>query len=245
MTDALLLIHGFPLDGTMWDVQERALSGSIQVLAPSLPGFGTQPGAGDVLTMELAAKQMLEAMDGAQIDGAVVCGLSMGGMVALEMWRQAPHRIQGLILANTKSGADDDGARERRVALASRLEAEGNGFLVESPGPLLSEGADDDLWRDVRAIIAAQPAASIAAALRGMAQRPDSTGDLPGISVPTMVITSTGDTLIPASVTAPMADQIPDATLETIDGAGHLSNMEAPGEFTLLVERHLTVCGLR
>jgi pimeloyl-ACP methyl ester carboxylesterase len=77
-----------------------------------------------------------------------------------------------------------------------------------------------------------------------MAERPDSTGDLASISVPTMVITSTGDTLIPADVSSPMADLIPDATLEAIEDAGHLSNMEAPGEFTMLLERHLTVCGL-
>ncbi|MFL5799837.1 MAG: alpha/beta fold hydrolase [Actinomycetota bacterium] len=244
MTDTLLLVHAFPLDGTMWDFQSGALAGSVQVLAPSLPGFGSQPGVGDVMTMDLAAKRVLEAMDTAQADQAVVCGLSMGGYVAFEMWRQAPERFRGLILANTKSEADDDAGRERRLALAARLESEGNGFLVENPGPLLSDGADDDLWRDVRDIVAAQPASSVAAAARGMAERPDSTGDLSGIGVPTLVITSTGDTLIPASVTAPLADRIPGATLETIDGAGHLSNMEAPGEFTLLLERHLTLCGL-
>jgi pimeloyl-ACP methyl ester carboxylesterase len=59
-----------------------------------------------------------------------------------------------------------------------------------------------------------------------------------------MVVVSTGDTVIPPEVTAPMAEQIPGATLETIEGAGHLSNIEAPGEFTLLLERHLTICGL-
>ena len=244
MTDTLVLIHGFPLDGTMWDFQDGALSGSLQVLAPSLPGFGSQPGVGDVMTMDLAAKRVLEAMDTAQADQAVVCGLSMGGYVAFEMWRQQPHRFQGLVLANTRSGADDEAGRQRRLDLAARLEAEGNGFLVENPGPLLSESASEELWNDVRSIVAAQPAESIAAAARGMAERPDSTGDLASISVPTMVIVSTGDTLIPAEVTAPMADQVTDATLETIDGAGHLSNLEAPGEFTMLLERHLTICGL-
>ena len=244
MTDTLLLIHGFPLDGTQWDPQVGALSNTIQVLAPSLPGFGSQPGAGSVMTMEAAARRLLEALDAAQVEKAVVCGLSMGGYVAFELWRQAPERFQGLVLANTKSGADDDAGRERRLALAARLEAEGNGFLVESPGPLLSDTADEDTWQGVRDIIAAQPAESIAAASRGMAERPDSTGDLGGITVPTMVVVSTADTLIPAEVTAPMAEQIPGATLETIDGAGHLSNIETPGEFTLLLERHLTICGL-
>jgi len=244
MTDTLVLIHGFPLDGTMWDFQDGALSGTVQVLAPSLPGFGGTPPAGSTMTMDSAARSVFAALDAAGSQQAVVCGISMGGYVAMEMWRQAPHRFQGLVLANTRSGADDDAGRQRRLDLAARLDAEGNGFLVESPGPLLSEGAGDELWSDVRAIVGAQPAASIAAAARGMAERPDSTGDLASISVPTMVITSTGDTLIPADVSSPMADLIPDATLEAIEDAGHLSNMEAPGEFTMLLERHLTVCGL-
>jgi 3-oxoadipate enol-lactonase len=244
MTDTLVLIHGFPLDGSMWDFQDGALSGSIQVLAPSLPGFRGEADAGPVLTMDAAARRVLGAMDAAGAERAVVCGLSMGGYVAFEMWRQQPHRFRGLVLANTRSDADDEAGRQRRLDLAARLEAEGAGFLVEGPGPLLSDAASEELWDDVRSIIAAQPAASIAAASRGMAERPDSTGDLPSISVPTMVIVSTGDTLIPAEVTAPMADLITDATLETIEGAGHLSNIEAPGEFTILLERHLSICGM-
>lgn len=245
MSDTLVLVHGFPLDGSMWDFQDGALSGVVQVLAPSLPGFGgSSPAAGSTMTMDAAAKAVFAAMDAASADSAVVCGLSMGGYVGFEMWRQQPQRFRGLVLANTKAGADDDAGRQRRLDLAARLESEGNGFLVESPGPLLSEGASDKLWGEVRSIVGAQPAASIAAAARGMAERPDSTGDLASISVPTMVIVSSGDTLIPAEVTAPMADLVTDATLETIDGAGHLSNIEAPGEFTMLLERHLTVCGL-
>ncbi|HEX9376717.1 MAG TPA: alpha/beta fold hydrolase [Actinomycetota bacterium] len=244
MTDALLLIHAFPLDASMWEPQVESLTDPLMVLAPNLPGFGGAEGVGNVMTMGDAASACLRALDEAGADRAVVCGLSMGGYVAFELWRQVPDRVAGLVLANTRAGADDDAGRERRLALASRLDAEGNGFLVESPPPLLSEGADDGLWGAVKATIAAQPAASIAAANRGMAQRPDSRGDLAAITVPTMVVTSTGDTLIPQSATIPMADQIPDAQLEIIDGAGHLSNVEAPGEFTLILERHLTLCGL-
>jgi 3-oxoadipate enol-lactonase len=244
VTDTLLLLHGFPVDGSMWDVQVQALSGTIQVLAPSLPGFGTQPGAGNVMTMEVAARRCLEALETAQAERVVACGLSMGGYVAFELWRRAPERLAGLVLSNTRSGADDEAGRGRRYALAERLEAEGNGFLVESPGPLLTEDADEELWKRVRDTIAAQPAEALAAAARGMAERPDSTGDLGGISVPTLVITSTADQLIPPEATTLLAEQIPNAQLEVIEGVGHLSNMEAPGEFTLLLERHLTLCGL-
>jgi len=244
MTDPLLLIHAFPLDASMWEPQVGSLFDPLMVLAPNLPGFGRTEGVGNVMSMGDAAARCIRALDEAGADRAVVCGLSMGGYVAFELWRQVPDRVAGLVLANTRAGADDDAGRERRLALASRLDAEGNDFLVESPPPLLSASADDALWGVVKATIAAQPAASIAAASRGMAQRADSTGDLAGITVPTVVVTSTGDSLIPPEATTPMADQIPDAQLEIVDGAGHLSNMEAPGEFTLLLERHLTLCGL-
>jgi pimeloyl-ACP methyl ester carboxylesterase len=230
MTNGLLLIHAFPLDARMWEHQLAAFSDAMPVAAPHLPGFGGTPGEG-VMTMRSAAERCLVELDRAGIDRAVVCGLSMGGYVALELWRRAPQRFAGLALANTKSGADTDEAAAGRRALAERLGAEGNAFLVAAPPPLLSQGADPALWDRVKGLLADQPAEAIAAAALGMAERPDSTPDLAGISVPASVIVSTGDTLIPAEVTAPMADAIPGAQLITIEGAGHLSNLEAPGPF--------------
>jgi 3-oxoadipate enol-lactonase len=167
----------------------------------------------------------------------------MGGYVAFELWRRARDRVAALILANTRAGADTrDGAAARR-ALAERLGAEGNGFLVEDPPPLLSDGASEELRSLVRGMIADQPAASIAAAALGMAGRPDSTADLPGIDVPTLVVTSTADRLIPPEASAPIADQIPGAELAVIQDAGHLSNLEAPERFTELLGGFLARVG--
>lgn len=244
MTDGLLLIHAFPVDAGMWTGQVATFSGRVPVVAPHLPGFGGTAPAGDVMTMRVAAARCLEALDGAGVDRAVVCGLSMGGYVALELWRSASERLIGLVLANTRAGADPDEAVATRTALAERLRAEGSTFLVQSPPPLLSDSAPDELWDRVRSLIAAQPADAIAAAALGMADRPDSTPDLPGIGVPTLVITSSGDTLIPSQATAPMAQQIPGAELAVIEGAGHVSNFEAPARFDELLGAHLTRCGL-
>jgi 3-oxoadipate enol-lactonase len=194
------------------------------------------------MSMASAAERCLEALDAAEVDRAIVCGLSMGGYVAFELWRRARERFAGLILANTRAGADTEEGAAGRRALADRLLAEGSGFLIESPPPLLSERANEGLRRRVRELIAAQPAASIAAAALGMAERPDSTSDLATIDVPTLVVTSDGDTLIPPAATSPMADQIPDAELAVIEGAGHLSNLEAAGAFDELLAHHLERC---
>ncbi len=244
MTDGLLLLHAFPLDASMWEPQVRAATG-VPVAAPNLPGFGDAPPAGPVMTMDAAADAAAEAATAAGLDRVVVCGLSMGGYVALAFWRRHPGRVAGLVLANTKAGSDDDTGRERRRALADRLRSEGSAFLVEGPPPLLSADAPGELWSRVKGIMAAQPAEAIAAASLGMADRPDSTSDLPRIDVPTLVITSTGDTLIPPEATTPMADQIPRAVLEVIEGAGHLSNLEAPDRFTGLLLEHAAACGVR
>jgi 3-oxoadipate enol-lactonase len=245
VTDGLLLVHGHPMDGTMWEPQLVALRDRVAVVAPHMPGFGGTEPAGDVMTMADGARRCVEALDEAGLDRAVVCGISMGGYIALELWRSARDRVTGFVFANTRAGADDEAGKERRRALAARLRAEGNAFMVENPPPLLSSEAPQELLDRVKGIIAAQPAEAIAAAALGMAERVDSTPDLPGIAVPTLVVTSTGDTLIRPDATRPMAEAIPDAQLELLEGAGHLSNLEAPQEFTRLVEEHLARCGLR
>jgi pimeloyl-ACP methyl ester carboxylesterase len=237
----LLLIHAFPVDSSMWKPQTAAISGR-KVLAPDLPGFGSASLTEPELTMRAAAKACIEAMDAAAADKAVLCGLSMGGYVAFEIWRRYGNRVAGLILANTRADPDDEARATARRELASRLRAEGSQFLVENPPPLLSAHAPAQIVARVRELIAAQPAASIAAAAVGMANRVDSRPDLASIDVPVLVITSDEDSLIPAEISAPMADEIPDARLGIIAGAGHLSNMEKPGEFNGLVAEHAKRC---
>lgn len=238
------MVHAFPVDARMWEPQLAAFDASgVPVVAPHLPGFGGTTLDGDVMTMKAAAARCLGELDAAGVDRAVVCGLSLGGYVALELWREARGRIVGLVLANTKAEADSPEAVTKRNELAERLLREGN-VLAENPPPLLSDGASQELRERVGRMIADQPAASIAAAALGMAARPDSSGDLPGIDVPTLVITSDADALIPADVSAPMAERIPGADLATIAGAGHLTNLESPEEFDRLLEAHLRRCGL-
>jgi 3-oxoadipate enol-lactonase len=245
MTDGLLLLHAFPLDASMWEPQIEAFEGQVRVVAPNFPGFG----AGGVvpseaMNMEAAAIAGEEALTEAGVERAVVCGLSMGGYAALALWQRNPDRTIGLVLANTRAEADDEAARERRTALASRLWEEGTGFFVAAPSPLLSEEAPQDLRERVTSIIRNQSAEAIASASLGMAARADFTERLGEIAIPTLVITSTGDALIQPDVTKAIAERVPGARLEVIDGAGHLSNLEAPEEFNRLLREHLTACGV-
>lgn len=243
MTDGLLLLHAWPIDARMWEGQLAAVPGDLPVAAPHLPGFGDSKASGDVMTMRAAAERALEAMGERSIDRAVVCGLSMGGYVAFEVWRRARERVAGLVLANTRAVADAPEAAAARRALAERIRSEGN-VLAEEPPALLSDGAPEELRARVRGWIEDQSPEAIAAALLGMAERPDSTPDLATIRVPTLVLTSTEDRMIAPEVSAEMAALIPQGRLQTIEGVGHLSNLEAPEAFDAALLEHLRVCGL-
>ncbi len=240
VADGVLLIHAFPLDAGMWDEQVEDLRAQgWRVAAPSLPGFGGSPGAGTVMAMGAAADRCLQALDAAGIERAVVCGLSMGGYVAFELWRMARQRVTGVVLANTRSGADTEQAADARRALAARLRAEGTGFLVEAPPPLLAAPPGEGRWPFVQGVIAEQPAEAIAAAAEGMAERHDSTPDLGTIDVPVLVLTSDSDTLIPPEVSLEMIGHIENADSITLGGAGHLSNLEAPEAFSAALRSFL------
>jgi pimeloyl-ACP methyl ester carboxylesterase len=230
VSTGLLLIHGWPLDARMWEPQLTAFGARLPVVAPHLPGFGGTPGP-EVLTMSAAAQACLAALDEADVNTAVVCGLSMGGYVAFELWRAARPRVAALALANTRAEPDTPEGAAARRALAERLRSEGHGFLVDEPPPLLSESAPAELRERVKGMIADQTPEAIGAAALGMADRPDSVPDLSGIDVPTLVITGTADTLIPPDVTAGIAERVPVAELVRIEGAGHLTNLEAPASF--------------
>jgi pimeloyl-ACP methyl ester carboxylesterase len=235
----LLLVHAFPLDASMWDQQVAALKGEADVLAPSLPGFGGTPPAGEALTVEAMANSLVGELDRTGAERAVVCGLSMGGYATFAMWRLHRDRIAGLVLADTRAEADDDLGKERRRTTAETVKARGSEWMADNPPPLLSEGADPALWERVKGIIRRQPAHAIAAASLGMAERTDSRPILEEIDVPTAVIVGSADALTPPEMSRTIADGVPGAELTVLDDAGHLSNLENSQGFTEAVRNLL------
>jgi 3-oxoadipate enol-lactonase len=229
---SLVLVHAFPVDAGMWDEQVAALSGETQLLAPSLPGFGGIEPAGEIMTMDAGADHVAAEMDRGGIDRAVVCGVSMGGYVAFSMWRRHRDRVAGLVLADTRAEPDDEAGKERRRKVAEKARTEGSGAIADDPPPLLSDNADAALWERVKEMIRLQPGEAIAAASLGLGERPDSRPILPSIDVPTTVVVGSADTLTPRPMSEAMVAAIPGAELVVLDGAGHLSNLETPQQFT-------------
>ncbi len=234
---AILLVHAFPLAGEQWRDQVPRLASELgaRVVAPDLRGFGASAVPPGPYPMDLFAGDLLAMADALGLDRFVLCGLSMGGYVALALMRLAPDRVRALVLADTRPGADDETGRANRESLAQLAEREGSAAVATLQAPrLLSPSglANPDLVARVSAMITANQPAGIAAASRGMALRPDSTDLLPGIACPTQIIVGELDAVTPLSDARLMFERIPDARLAVLRDAGHLSNLEASEEFT-------------
>jgi pimeloyl-ACP methyl ester carboxylesterase len=227
---AILFIHAFPFDASMWDVQVASLREEVDtLLAPSLPGFGGTPVPKTQPSMDDYADALVAEMDREHVERAVVVGLSMGGYVAFALWRRHRRRVSGLVLADTRADADDEAARERRVKLGALVRERGTNALLLQPPAWVREGSER--WDAVKALVARQPAEAIAQGSLAMAQRPDSTRDLATIDAPTSVVVGEQDAITPTALSRTMADAIPGATLTVLPRAGHLSNLDAPDEF--------------
>lgn len=230
---ALLLLHAFPLGRFMWEPQAEAFAATHRVVRFDARGFGgSAPGAGP-LTMERIADDGAALLDHLGIDRAVVGGCSMGGYAALAFVRRHPQRLAGLVLQDTRAGADTAEARASRAALAGKVLAEGAPAAVEAFLPkLVGETTKRERPQVVEAVrerILATAPAAIAAALHGLAERADSRETLPTIEVPTLVLVGAEDVLTPPAESATMAAAIPRARLDVVPGAGHLANLENPG----------------
>ena len=235
----LLLIHGFPLDHTLWQPNVTALARVAQELAPNLLAFGSNGDVPAVLTMEQLADQLKEQLDAQGIQRTVLCGLSMGGYVALAFLERWPERVAGLILCNTRSTADTEEAKQGRENTALDALAKGSAVIARAMLPkLLSDhtrSTAPELAHTLEAMIARQRPEAIAAASRGMALRPDRTSVLRASDTPTLIITSENDALMPLPTSEAMHTAARHSSMVVLPHAGHLSNMEEAEGFNKAV----------
>lgn len=226
---AVVLVHGFPLDGAMWSGVARALSSRFRVFKPDLPGRGNTEAPAPSSIEGYA--DFVEALLG-QTEGPVgLAGFSFGGYISLALLKRRPERVRALALVDTRAPADDEAGRSKRDETIASVRANGIAPIVENmPARLLSPESlgRADLLERVQRIISRQKPETVEADLVAMRDRPDSTSFLSGIAIPTLVVVGERDALTPLSDSEAMAAAIPGARLVTIPGAGHLSPMERP-----------------
>ncbi|MBX7165772.1 MAG: alpha/beta hydrolase [Pirellulales bacterium] len=234
----VLLVHGFPLDHTMWCEQIPVLASSYRVVAPDLRGFGGSAVAADgtapeVLPMEQFADDLAALLDGLAIDEQVTfCGLSMGGYIGWQFWRRHRRRVGRLMLCDTRALPDTTETARGRLQTAATVAREGRAVLARAMVPKLFAAQTlaerSEIIAACRATIEGTPATTIAAALRGMAARQDSTDLLVQIDVPTLVLCGTDDAITPLDEMRKLAGQIAGARFVEIGAAGHMAPLENP-----------------
>jgi pimeloyl-ACP methyl ester carboxylesterase len=242
----IVLLHGFPLEHRMWEAQLSGLSRSFRVIAADLRGFGRSP-CEDAFTIPSLADDVHGLLESLGALPCVLCGLSMGGYVALAYVRKYPTTLRGLILVATKAEADAAPAREGRQKMIDAVRAGGSKAIADAMEPkLLAEATlrgRPDVVRSLRGMMEGCPPGTIERALVAMRDRPDQTDNLPSIPVPTLVLVGEHDAITPPDVARAMHSKIPNAQLEVIPGAGHMAPMEQPDAVTRAIERFVAGIG--
>src|SRR5215471_7245563 len=228
---AILLVHAFPLNHTMWAPQIEALKDRFTVIAPDVRGFGKTPVSGS-WTMEDAADDLEDLLDSLHISDCALIGLSMGGYIALPFYSKYPQRVRQLVLADTRARADNDTEKTARTNMIADLEHSGAGILPDRMLPRLLKGnSPPDTVQTVRRIMETTTATAAIGALMAMRDRPDASTVLHRISCPTLVIAGEHDMITRVEECHEMAETISGSRFVSVKDAGHLSNLENVAEF--------------
>lgn len=222
----LVLIHGYPLDHSIWEETAARLSGTFDLILPDLRGFGDSAAPTDPYSLADMAADLAELLDKLGIPRAALAGHSMGGYVALAFFRAYPERLRGLGLVASQVLADQPEGRALRYKTAASVAENGVGAVAEAMPPKLS--TDGKTQAFLRALIEKQRPAGVIGALKAMAERPDSTDLLPKLSVPVALIHGDADVLIPIGRAREVQSAVSHAKLSILPGLGHMPMLEAP-----------------
>jgi pimeloyl-ACP methyl ester carboxylesterase len=244
----VVLLHAFPLSSAMWLSQREGLADVCRVITPDQRGFGGSPLGDDEPSLDAVADDVAAFLDSKGLDDVVLGGLSMGGYVVMAFLRRHPGRVKGLVLADTRAGADADAGREKRLTMAKTLDDDPESTVVVDQvlptllGPT-TQAERPLVGGRVKGFAQAAPAAAVAWAQRAMAARVDSFDVLRAVDVPTLVIVGEEDGLTPPAESEAMAEAVPGARLVVLPRAGHLSALEDPEGFNAAVREFLSELG--
>jgi pimeloyl-ACP methyl ester carboxylesterase len=237
----LVLIHGHPFDHTMWSPQFEAFSAQYRVITPDLRGYGksSMPDSGPT-RFEDYATDILLLLNRLKISSYHLAGLSMGGQIIMEMFRQAPAKVKTLIFADTFAGLDTPEAKQARNDMANRLEKEGmDSYANELIYKMIKPGHVSSMPQVADHVLKMMKATSpkaAASALRARSERIDYLNEvLPQINVPTMVIVGRDDEFTPVAKAVEIRDSLQNCKLVIIEDAGHMPNLEQPEKFNTAV----------
>jgi pimeloyl-ACP methyl ester carboxylesterase len=243
----IIFIHGFPLNKSMWEKQAEALKESYRVIAYDIRGHGNaEPGIDDFF-IELFVLDLLRLMEKLRIEKSILCGLSLGGYIALNAVLKHPDRFDGLILNDTQCIADTPEIKENRCQAIIRIMKNGAeqyaDEIIKNLFAPESFTKKKNVVATAREMIIGTTKHSLCNTLHALAERKETCTQLHEINIPVLIMVGKEDKITPVAAARQMHEKILNSKLEIIQQAGHLSNLEDPTAFNTHLVKFLELVG--
>ena len=240
----IIFIHGFPFNKSMWNMQLEELKDDYRVIAYDIRGHGSSDSGNEDFSIELFVKDLLCLMDALKIDKTVLCGLSMGGYIALNAIENYPERFDALILSDTHCIADTPEAKGKRMKTIERIKKNGvDDYADESISNLFAPESFTTRGEEIAAVrkmIVKTSKQSLYKTLLALSVRKETCNKLPEIKVPVLIMVGKEDKITPPSAAWLIHEKIQGSFLNIIEHAGHLANMENPEDFNYQLKKFVS-----
>ncbi|MDZ4668399.1 MAG: alpha/beta fold hydrolase [bacterium] len=239
----VIFLHGFPFDKSMWKGQLDSLNSSYRLIAIDIRGFGKSTDEETPLSIDLFSEDLIAFLDKLNIKKAIICGLSMGGFIALNAIKKFPERFEALILCDTQCIADTTEVKENRYKAIDQINQDGvikfNEKFIKSVFHPNSLTHKTELVENLSSVVFTNSKEIIIAGITALAGRFETCSSLSAIRIPTLIICGREDSVTPLMQSQFMHEHIEGSNLKIIDNAGHVSNLEQPEEFNKYLRNFL------
>ena len=241
----ILFLHGFPLNSSMWETTTKLLADEFLCLAPDLRGFGSAPEEHKSFSLEDLARDCRDLLAAKAVrQPVVVCGLSMGGYVAMQFANDFPDLVSHLVLSNTRANADDDAGVQNRLKMAANALSLGTeravGEMLQRLVCKFTEENNPNLVARVRQMLLSTHPSTVAWAQLAMCKRPSFFEKMKDWRFPALCVAGTDDSITPPSVVERMQLAIPGSRYVEIANSAHLAPMEQPEVFASELRSFIT-----
>lgn len=231
----VVFIHGFPFDSSIWDKQMDGLPDNVCGISYDIRGFGKSRGGHKFLSIDLFAADLIRFLQKLAVQNVVLCGVSMGGYIALRAVQRSSEHLAGLILCDTNAAADsNEGKLKRFESINQIMDGAKAQFMDSFLKGLFSKKTKEEkpeVIEQIGRIISETDDESICAAQLALASRTETVTFLPAISVPSLIIRGAEDQMMSIEQAEQMDGLLNSHGILEIADAGHLPNAENPEAF--------------
>jgi 3-oxoadipate enol-lactonase len=231
----VIFIHGFPFDKSTWQPQIESLKKNYRVIAYDIRGFGGSDLGEETISIDLFASDLIQFLDALNIRKAIVCGLSMGGYIVMNAVSRFPERFEAIILSDTQCIADSEENKEKRFKTIDQINKEGLENFAEGfvQNVFCKETLENkkELVNEVKHLILKTSPKTITGTLKALAERRETCTALKHVNIPALILCGKEDNVTPLSQSELLNNTLSNSTMQSIDKAGHLSNLEQPETF--------------